>query len=758
MFKCLNDKNGFTLIEGVVGVAVFLIISLALFSIFGIIFGTIRNNKARITANSVALEQLEIIRSMKFGDVATDTGWVPAGPIPSERILNRAGFNFTVQTDIAFVDDEYDGLDPDDSFPYDYKKARVRVLWTNPVSKNQETVAMSTTVVPKGLEGLSPNKGGLFIVVFNASGETVSGANVHIESDSADYSTDAVTDLNGNLWVPDLEPSDDYHIVATKNGYSTDQTYPVDNDTDSPTYNPNPVKPDAVVVADEVTKLGFAIDVLGSLNIKTVNYNNPQNWKINTDLGADSQTEVALDIGSGDNIFLVWLDDRSGADRIYAQKYRYNSSTGLYEKQWADDVQITTANNKKSPRVATFGTNYFYAIWSDARNGNQDVYLQKFNSADGSAVWNDVKVNVDANNADQMNPDLAVDSAGNVYVVWMDDRNGDWDIYAQRYDSDGNNLWVFDMEVKRDSGVAIDQENPKVVVDDEDNFYVVWEDDRNGNKDIFLSKFDGNANTLFTERRVNTDSSGLDQYEPAIVFDGTGYLYISWSDKRNSQPDIYAQKYDKDGNIAASGNWTSGDVKINDDSLPDAWRTNSAVAFFSDSAIYFSWEDDRNGNPDVYSTKFNSDGGKLWSYDLIMNSSSSEVQEAPDVVVDSEGYGVTVWNDYRNGNSDIYAARYRDLGFFTRVGVPITVTGAKLKGTYPNDSPPPDYLPIYKYSKTFTSDANGNINIGDGVNEIEWDNYSFSTDEDHTIISTDQPTPLAIDPGETESVVINVEP
>jgi len=104
-----KNKNGFTLIEGIVSIAIFSIIFVALFALFGTVLSMIKNNKAKVTANSIALEQMEIIRGMNFDDVKTDTGWTPAGLLESEKTINRAGFNFTVQTDIAFVDDEYDG-------------------------------------------------------------------------------------------------------------------------------------------------------------------------------------------------------------------------------------------------------------------------------------------------------------------------------------------------------------------------------------------------------------------------------------------------------------------------------------------------------------------------------------------------------------------------------------------------------------------------------------------------------------------------
>src|SRR3954464_8027251 len=55
-----------------------------------------------------------------------------------------------------------------------------------------------------------------------------------------------------------------HHIVVTKNGYSTDQTYPITSG------NPNPTKPDPTVANGQVTQVSFFIDVLASLSIKTL--------------------------------------------------------------------------------------------------------------------------------------------------------------------------------------------------------------------------------------------------------------------------------------------------------------------------------------------------------------------------------------------------------------------------------------------------------------------------------------------------------
>ena len=58
------------------------------------------------------------------------------------------------------------------------------------------------------------------------------------------------------------------------------------------------------------------------------------------------------------------------------------------------------------------------------------------------AIIRDFQVNENAgpNGARQFSPAVAVNSSGNFVVAWADWRNGDGDIYAQRYAADGSPL------------------------------------------------------------------------------------------------------------------------------------------------------------------------------------------------------------------------------------------------------------------------------------------------------------------------------
>lgn len=758
-----NRKDrGFTIIETVISVAIFAVISIALFNLFNVILKNILNNRAILSANSIILEQIETVRGMDFENVKTDTGWVPAGPIAGVETFNRAGIEFTLRTDISWFDDAYDGLGGSDSFAYDYKKVRVRVGWVNPINGSLEEISMSTTIVPEGMEGLSENKGGLYVSVFDAKGLPIYNADVKIVSNSLGYSLEnAKTDINGNLWLPDLDPANDYHIEATKLGYSMSQTYAVNNDPASLDYNPVPEKSDAIVIAQKVGKFGFAIDVLGSMQIKTVKFSNPANAVVNVN-NFDEQQNPSVAIYA-DDVYVVWEDGRNGGSDIYMQKFVYSPSGGAYVRSWASDVKLKEASLCKSPKLEVSDSGLLYLVWSDERNESlRNIYLQRISTADGSLVGAEYQVNQNLGAFSQENPSVDSDQAGNLFVVWEDNRGGSWDVYGQKFDITSGVFWASDLKIN--SLDANEQLSPQVILDrnqggggeNMNNFYVIWQSNDSGDYDIMLRKFDLNGNEVFAEKKINEDAVFLDQYNPAITFDGTEYFYIVWADDRNSQPDIYMQKMNKSGAF-----FLANDQKINDDAFAEARRLNPSIFYESDSAVYVAWEDSRNGDAyyNIYSAKLDSGANRLWDYDLVLADTLESDQLNPFLSVDSRGRAVTVWQDKRGGNYDIYFTTYDDLGGVTNANIPIRVISAKVKGSYKNpiEGATPEFLPIPKYSKLFVSDGAGNITIDLADGGLEWGIYYFETESPYSIQSIDLPAPIAVAPGTEAKVVINIE-
>lgn len=260
-------QKGFTLIETVVGSAVFLIVALSAYGAFGVLMDTTQASRIKVTATELANERFEIIRNLPYVDVGT-VGGLPVGKIVKTQNITRDNYSFTVVTTIRSIDDPFDGTiggNPNDTSPADYKLADLDITCSN--CKNFSPLNFTTLVAPRALETAVGN-GALFIRTIDASGNPVIGASVHIVNTQTNPDTiiDETTDNNGWLKIVDAPPgSGAYNITATKSGYYQDQTYPIGGAA-----GPSPLKPDANVVAQQITQPSFTIDLLSSLATNSV--------------------------------------------------------------------------------------------------------------------------------------------------------------------------------------------------------------------------------------------------------------------------------------------------------------------------------------------------------------------------------------------------------------------------------------------------------------------------------------------------------
>ncbi|HVS79582.1 MAG TPA: prepilin-type N-terminal cleavage/methylation domain-containing protein [Candidatus Paceibacterota bacterium] len=259
--------TGFTLVELLVGSAVFLIVALSVYQSYTSIYRTVEASRYKVDAAALANEELEIVRNMPYSDVGVENS-IPDGVLAHSQVLNRDGADFTVVTTVRNIDDPFDGTlggTPNDTSPADYKLVQLDISCE--ACKNFTPISVATHVAPKNLETASTN-GALFIKVFDGNGNPVADANVHVVNDTATstITIDDVTDQGGMLELVDVPPGTDaYHIVVSKSGYTTDQTYaPGDLGSSTPSHT------DATVLLQQVTQTSFSIDKVSTAKITTV--------------------------------------------------------------------------------------------------------------------------------------------------------------------------------------------------------------------------------------------------------------------------------------------------------------------------------------------------------------------------------------------------------------------------------------------------------------------------------------------------------
>ncbi len=266
-----NTNNGLirgqSLIGILVALAVFSILAQAIFTVVGASFNFVSFNRARITAKHLAQEKLELLRNLPFDNVGT-LGGVPWGPILREETITRNKLNYTVKTEIIYIDDPFDGTEggiPDDTLATDYKRVRVEVSWEGVATSRKNPVVLLSDIAPKGVE-TTAGGGTLSILVFNSNGDPIPQATVTIIANSLAPPINITTSTsdNGRVIRPGMPICNScYEITVTKPGYSVERTY-----STSEVANPN--KPHQTILDGALTEISFAIDQISTLVISTV--------------------------------------------------------------------------------------------------------------------------------------------------------------------------------------------------------------------------------------------------------------------------------------------------------------------------------------------------------------------------------------------------------------------------------------------------------------------------------------------------------
>ncbi len=262
-----KKTRGFSLVEMLVGIALFLVIATGIYGAFTTVLTVISASRAKIIAMDLANERFELVRNLPYEDVGI-SGAIPDGVLLRTETFLRSGFSFIATTTIRNIDDPFDGTiggNPNDLSPADSRLVEIEI--DCPACKNFTPIFVNTRVGPKNLEGQSTN-GALFVRVFDANGQPVPDALVHVENNqpSTPIVIDDSTNVNGMLQIVDAPPGvNAYEISVTKSGFTTDETA-----APGAVGNPNPTKPHATVVVQQVTQISFVIDKVSTMNFSSM--------------------------------------------------------------------------------------------------------------------------------------------------------------------------------------------------------------------------------------------------------------------------------------------------------------------------------------------------------------------------------------------------------------------------------------------------------------------------------------------------------
>jgi hypothetical protein len=279
--------------------------------------------------------------------------------------------------------------------------------------------------------------------------------------------------------------------------------------------------------------------------------------KIGGDVRVDSVTGQAekwnpsVAVTKTGNPLVSWVDERDETpqglklEHIYFARGRNRGAQFFPEVRVDRGPPVTAAaslDNKWSPSIALWG-HRIYIAWTDFRNYNWDIFLAS--SMSGRLFSPNIRID-DFVGLERLHdhPSVASDDRGVVHVAWADRRAVDSDtnvMYARSTDgghhvSPNQRIDSSEQSFDVDQDTPSNQWAPRLTTSGADVF-VVWQDNRLGDNDIFWARSQNRGLTFNTDERVD-DSGSIpsDQYRPDIAVDEHDadgrVVYVVWEDDR----------------------------------------------------------------------------------------------------------------------------------------------------------------------------------------------------------------------------------
>lgn len=384
-----------------------------------------------------------------------------------------------------------------------------------------------------------------------------------------------------------------------------------------------------------------------------------------------NQLNVKCISDGDDGIIMVWEDNRtqsSGNRDIYAQRV---NKFGV--RQWGDStgipVGIKINVDERYFDICTDGKGGAIIIWDDNFQSARTILKGQRITKNGVKLWSDTgKVVVNDGNR-QSQAKICYDNNGGCFFAYLTSElsSNDYEVKANRLDSNGNKLWGAGTWVSQQDGNASEVEGCTTSFGE---FFVVWSDPRNSKitwSDLYCQRFSASGIAIFASNGIPLCTANYTQQYARCLADGLGGAFIVWNDNRNSDSittrvDIFAQRIGYSGAPAFGNNGkaicTAPESQYRPDPVSDM-----------KGGMIVNWNDFRNGpsspfNIDIYAQRVDSNGNMKWAANGI-NVCDAPLSQNNNRGISDGNYGsIITWDDRRAGASiyDIYAQRIDSNG------------------------------------------------------------------------------------------------
>lgn len=330
------------------------------------------------------------------------------------------------------------------------------------------------------------------------------------------------------------------------------------------------------------------------------------------------------------NVYVAWTDERHDPGDVFAGR---SSDAG---QTWSPSNRVNEEWNATRSDHAALAIEEatVHALWIDG-----DVYHAR--SSDGGAAWGGTtRIAAGLAGGEAVFLSVATGPPQVLYAIWLAERwSTDRGIYFAR-SVDSGATWSEGRKLAEGvSGIRA----PTIAVDPKGTALVAYAIPIGGGHDILLNRSSDGGVNWSLGLRVNDEPAS----PVAFVAAGSSSIYVMWeSIRRGYSPQLRFSK-----SVDAGASWSAS---LPVDNREDLAQFGEGFAIGPDEAMYALWADERRFALRNLTVSMSEDGGQRWSR-FRVNDVPEMAAGPADLAVDSTGTVYAVWEDYRNGDADIYA-------------------------------------------------------------------------------------------------------
>ena len=346
---------------------------------------------------------------------------------------------------------------------------------------------------------------------------------------------------------------------------------------------------------------------------------------------------------SGAWVAVAWEDNRDGVPRCYV------ALKAPGQAGFGDTLQVSGQEEAAEPAIVGLGGGRFALGWEEGGRVWARIVTAK---SPGGSVSLAAPLVLSVGPGAQVS--LGFTSRGGLFSVWSQKGERYWQIRFARLTVMAHGGIRPARAVIVDASAEGDQSYPSIAAVSGGRAVVAWEDRRAGHTRLYyaVSKNGGArfAPPQYLNEAVWRGQSlgfgrGTGVMRVALAAQGRDGVVAVWADKRD-----FESGYDVYGSFARGPNLTFGaNETVQDDFGNNIAQWHPAVAANRGGRVAAVWDDDRDGSSDVWLSWRNADG---WSDDLaVPGTSGPGVQSDPSLAMDEAGNLHLAWVEKADLNS-----------------------------------------------------------------------------------------------------------